>query len=90
MSNETQESMKAGAVTERPHSVTVLGIHFIAVGVLGLVYHAREFMLRKSFGDDAVWVLLIRFLAIMGGVFLLRGPNWARWLLVVRLAYHVL
>jgi len=28
-------------------------------------------------------------LAIVSGAFMLRGCNWARWLLVVWLAYHV-
>jgi hypothetical protein len=28
-------------------------------------------------------------LAILGGVFVFRGSNWARWLLLVWTAYHV-
>jgi hypothetical protein len=32
---------------------------------------------------------VIRLLAIVGGVGLLRGVNWARWLVVVWLGYHV-
>lgn len=29
------------------------------------------------------------FLAVVGGVFMLRGCNWARWLLVVWMGFHL-
>jgi hypothetical protein len=34
-------------------------------------------------------VCFVRLLAIVGGVFLLRGRAWARWLLLAWLAFHV-
>jgi hypothetical protein len=36
------------------------------------------------------WVLFIRLLAIICGVFILRGANWARWFALVWIAYHVI
>jgi hypothetical protein len=42
------------------------------------------------FGYDVLWVSFVRLLAILFGVFTLRGGNWARWGLVVWLGYHVI
>jgi len=36
-----------------------------------------------------LWVFSIRLLGILGGVFLIRGRNWARWVLVGWMAFHV-
>ena len=71
----------------RPLSVTIIGWLFIAAGTLGLVYHLTE--LRRPFEYDVLWVCFLRLLAILCGVFVLRGTNWARWLLVIWIAYHV-
>ncbi|HZN63783.1 MAG TPA: hypothetical protein VFB66_00655 [Tepidisphaeraceae bacterium] len=73
----------------RPVSVTVVGWLFIAAGVVGLAYHVGDFRTPRPFRDGVVWVALVRLLAVAGGVFLLRGHNWARWLLLAWLAYHV-
>jgi len=32
---------------------------------------------------------MIRIIAVVGGVFLLMGHNWARWLMLAWLAFHV-
>ena len=74
---------------KRPRSVTVIGWLFIATGIVGLAYHATELDIRRLFEDDAVWVLLVRLLAIVAGVFMLRGANWARWLALAWMAFHV-
>ncbi|HET6890379.1 MAG TPA: hypothetical protein VFH31_04700 [Pyrinomonadaceae bacterium] len=71
----------------RPLSVTIIGWLFIAAGAIGLAYHVTE--LRRPFEYDVVWVCFLRLLAILGGVFVLSGHNWARWLLVIWIAYHV-
>ena len=73
----------------RPLSVTLIGWLFVAAGVVGLVYHAGEFRSQGAFQYDLVWVSLVRLLAIVGGVFLLRGRNGARWLVTAWMAYHV-
>lgn len=77
-------------MNKRPRSVTAIGCIFIAAGVIGLAYHGAEFKARRAFDYDAIWVLLVRFLAIVGGVFLLRGSDWARWFLLIWIAYHVI
>ncbi|HYV27818.1 MAG TPA: hypothetical protein VFA77_09810 [Candidatus Eisenbacteria bacterium] len=76
-------------MNKRPLSVAVIGWLFIAAGTVGLVYHAREFKTGHLFDNEAVWVCTVRALAIFGGVCVLRGRNWARWLLILWMAYHV-
>jgi len=74
---------------KRPRSVTVISCLFIAAGVIGFAYHATEFRVQGPFQYELAWVIFVRLLAIVGGVFALRGANWARWLLLVWIAYHV-
>jgi hypothetical protein len=74
----------------RPSSVAVISWLFVAAGVIGIAYHLTEFKAQRPWQYDMVWVGLVRFLAILGGVFALRGRNWARWLLLVWTAYHVI
>jgi hypothetical protein len=77
-------------MNKRPRSVTVIGCLFVVAGVIGLAYHGAEFKAKRPFDNDIVWVLLVRLLAILGGVFLLRGSDWARWFLLIWMAYHVI
>jgi uncharacterized membrane protein len=70
---------------KRPFAVTIVGWLFIVVGFASLVYHFME-------GPRDRWTALIAIvaiIAIVGGVFLLRGHNWARWLILAWLAFHV-
>ena len=69
--------------------VTIIAALLILAGTVGFVYHFRELNLSQPFHNDAVWVELLRILAIVAGVFLLRGRNWARWLALAWIAFHV-
>lgn len=73
---------------KRPIAVIIIGLVFIATGALGLAYHLSE-LKALPLPKDAALVLVLRILAIVGGVFMLRGQNWARWLTVLWLAAHV-
>jgi hypothetical protein len=75
---------------KRPLPIIVISWLFIAAGAIGLAYHATEFQAPPPFRYDVLWVCLVRLLAILSGVFMLRGNNWARWLLVTWMAYHVI
>ena len=77
-------------MSQRPPSITVIGWMFIVAGISGLVYHAGEFNVDHPFEAEVLLTFAVRLLAILGGIFLLRGNNWARWGLVVWLAYHVI
>ena len=80
---------------KRPRSITIISWLFIAVGIIALLYHLVPHHMpagneQRPIEPDIVWVCLVRALAVLCGVFMLRGHNWARWLLVVWLAYHVI
>jgi uncharacterized membrane protein len=70
---------------KRPVPVTILGCLFIVAGLIGLAYHLREAPLSP-------WIVpisVVRIIAVVGGVFMLMGHNWARWLTLAWLAFHV-
>jgi hypothetical protein len=73
---------------KRPFSITLISIVYIVAGISGIIYHAAE--LKNLIADPGVsWVFTVRLAAVVGGWFALRGMNWARWLLVAWIAYHV-
>jgi hypothetical protein len=74
---------------KRPVPVTITGGVFIAAGLFGFVYHAREFWTESPPIPKQLWVLLLRLLAVAGGLYVLRGADWARWTLAGWMAYHV-
>jgi hypothetical protein len=76
-------------VSKRPRSVTAIAALFIVAGAAGLVYHAGEFDTQHPLAGDFLWVSVVRLLAIVGGVFLLLGHAWARWLLLAWMGFHV-
>lgn len=70
---------------KRPWAVTVLGSLFIVAGLVGLFYHVTQ----EKLGWGLALILLLRLLAVIGGIFLLLGHSWARGLTVGWLAFHV-
>src|SRR5262245_59994066 len=80
----------------RPVSLTIVAWLFLVVGFWGLV-HAGQRLLQdasaSSFGrHEVVDVSLAAasgVLAGLGGGFLLGGRNWARWAIVVWMAFHL-
>lgn len=72
--------------SKRPISVTILACLYLAVGAGGFVVHFRELLAHHP---DAVGIEVTELVAILCGVFLLLGHNWARWLAVAWIAFHV-
>ena len=72
----------------RPLPVTVIGCLLIVTGAIGLAYHLTEFQ-AQPFPTELVWISLVRLIAVVCGVYLLRGSNWARWLALAWIAFHV-
>jgi uncharacterized membrane protein HdeD (DUF308 family) len=70
---------------KRPFQVTMLGWLFVAAGILSTVYH----LLKSSLDRWTVPIVLVGIVAVVAGVFLLRGARWARWLVLAWLAFHV-
>ena len=76
-------------MNKRPLTVTIIGWIFIAAGVVGLAHHLTEIKPHQPFPFENVWILLLSVVAIVSGVFILRGSNWARWLALAWIAFHV-
>jgi len=73
-----------------PLFVTILACVYIAVGTSGFIYHFTDFHARDPFKYDDIWVEVVGLLAIVSGAFMLRGRNWARWLALGWIAFHVI
>jgi len=63
---------------------------FLVAGIVGVTYHATEFKIQRPFQYELVLVCLVRLIAIVAAVFMLRARNWARWTLIVWITYHVI
>lgn len=74
---------------QRPLAVTVISLIYIVVGMVGLVFHLVDFKGQFSLRSEITWVSAVRLLAIVAGIFMLRGHNWARWLALAWMAFHV-
>jgi hypothetical protein len=72
-----------------PLTVTVLSILYIAVGVLGTASHFIDFKAHPLALSEAISISLVGVLAIVAGIFMLRARNWARWLALAWMAFHV-
>jgi uncharacterized membrane protein HdeD (DUF308 family) len=71
-------------MNKRPFSITIIAWIFIAVGIVGLIYHSTH-----PNEEHMVWILFLRVLALVCGVCMLLRQDWARWLAAAWLAYHV-
>lgn len=67
-----------------PLAVILVACLYFAVGSGGLIAHFAE---RGQ--PDWIWVEVTEALAIVCGIFLLLGQNWARWLAIAWMAFHV-
>jgi hypothetical protein len=69
--------------------VTILACLYIAVGSIGFALHLQPIFARHAFHYDDLLVELTEAVAIVSGAWMLRGENWARWLAMAWIAFHV-
>lgn len=69
----------------RPYQVTFLGWLLIVVGIVSTAIH----LWKSTFDRWIPLIVLVGALAVVAGAYLLRGANWARWLTLAWLAFHV-
>ena len=75
-------------MNKRPISIMILASVYLMVGTVGFAVHFREILVRHAFQYDDALVELTELVAIVCGVFLLQGRNWARWLALAWIASH--
>lgn len=73
-------------MSKRPLSVTGVAWLFIAVGAVTFVYHAPG-LLHPHLDDFLIEVT--ELVALVAGLFMFRRQNWARWLALAWMAFHV-
>ena len=74
--------------SKRPIAVLILSCLYIAVGTIEFFVHFNfhELMVLQL---DSLWIEPVELLAVVSGAFMIRGRNWARWLALVWMAFHV-
>jgi hypothetical protein len=74
----------------RAPTIVAVGVLFLVLGVLDVWRGIAPMMGTAShLATDDMQVLTIGVAALVGGAFVLRGQNWARWLLAVWMLLHV-
>ncbi|HTU36030.1 MAG TPA: hypothetical protein VMF66_19680 [Candidatus Acidoferrum sp.] len=75
-------------MTKRPWAVTIVAWLFVVVGLADIVF-SLPVVRHEPFRSDSLWPIGLGIIAIVCGLLLLCGNNWARWLAVAWLAFHV-
>ena len=73
-------------LARRPITVLFLSCLYIAVGTIGF---AVNFPKLIALQPESIWIELTELVALIAGAFLFRGRNWARWLALVWMAFHL-
>jgi hypothetical protein len=71
---------------KRPIAVLFLSCLYIVVGSIGFVFNFTKLMALQP---QSIWIELTELLALIAGAFMFRAQNWARWLALVWMAFHV-
>ncbi|HKF50214.1 MAG TPA: hypothetical protein VKB38_22830 [Terracidiphilus sp.] len=72
-----------------PIAVMVVAILLILVGAGGLINDFPHLNSLSANHYETVWIVAVHLLAIVAGGFMLLGHNWARWLAIAWMAFHV-
>jgi hypothetical protein len=77
-------------MNKRPLPITLVALLYIAIGVGGIASHLNDLRLQHSFHTDMLWASLVALIAIVAGIYMYRGSNWARWLALAWIIFHVM
>jgi hypothetical protein len=72
-----------------PLPVFIVATVLILAGVVGFFYHLKDFADPAEKLYVVVLVELLRIVAIVSGILLLRGSNYGRWLSIAWVLLHV-
>lgn len=80
---------------KRPRSITVISWLFIAFGSISFLVSLLPYVDMTSTQRlaylEAHWIVHVaRLIAFVSGVFMVYGFNWARWLLVIWIVFHLI
>ncbi len=72
---------------KRPLPVALIAIVYLLMGIGGLAL--RDFHDGLPLPKDMIWAVLVHLCAVVAAVFLWRAANWARWLALAWMLFHV-
>jgi uncharacterized membrane protein len=72
-----------------PVTVIIVSVIYLVTGVATLIFHSVEASRAPRLQSDVIWILLVCLLAVVAGAFMLRGNDWARWLALAWMTFHV-
>jgi hypothetical protein len=72
-----------------PLPVIVISVLIMLAGAFGLYGAWLNFVAHPDSHRDALLAAAVNVLGIVAGFFALRARNWARWLAVAWMAFHV-
>jgi hypothetical protein len=81
-------------MTKRPIPLIIVSVAFIAIG-FGSLFKGVWPVVKGGMAigshelTDSAIVAVSGIVAMLSGVFMLRGANWARWLCIAWMAFHV-
>ena len=76
-------------MSKRPILLILVSLLFIVVGIGSLSAGVWPIIPTRAVRLDSVIVTVSGLTAILSGVFMLRGTNWARWLCIAWLGFHL-
>ena len=71
---------------KRPILVILISVLLIATGIGGMIQHNAAIRAGNLGG---ISIAVVEIVAITAGVFMLLGHNWARWLAMAWITFHV-
>lgn len=74
---------------KRPLAVTFVGWLYIVAGAVETAVLLPELHRLHPLQTGALWIGLVRLSAVLFGLYMLRGSNWARWLALAWMGGHV-
>lgn len=74
-------------MNKRPIAVLVIACVYILTGAAGTAAHSMDYL--HSSERDMIWAVVVSVIAIVAGIYMLQGCNWARWLAEAWMAFHV-
>src|SRR5512147_1249347 len=77
------------SLMKRPFSISLIAWLLILSGAAGIAYHITDVKTLQPFRYEYIAVLVIRVLAILAGIFMLRGRDWARWAALLWITFHL-
>ena len=76
-------------MSNRPIPVLIVAIALMIAGVVGFFYHLKDFADPDQKLIITLLVELLRIVAIVSGILLLRGSNAGKWLAIGWVLLHV-